>query len=30
MAAEVGLVDLDGPLELLQLGLAFGGAALAD
>jgi hypothetical protein len=30
MAAEVGLVDLDGPLELLQLGLVIGGAALAD
>jgi hypothetical protein len=30
MAAEVGLVDLDGPLELLQLGLALGGAAPAD
>jgi hypothetical protein len=28
MAAEVGLVDLDVPLELLQLGLALGGAAL--
>jgi hypothetical protein len=30
MAAEVGLVDLDGPLELLQLGLVIGGAAPAD
>jgi hypothetical protein len=30
MAAEVGLVDLDGPLNLLQLGRALGGAALAD
>jgi hypothetical protein len=28
VAAEVGLLDLDGPLELLQLGLALGGAAL--
>lgn len=28
MAAKVGLVDLDVPLELLQLGLAIGGDAL--
>ena len=30
MAAEVGLIDLDVSLVLLQLGLAIGGDALAD